>query len=103
MAPLDTGSVTHVLRLADPFGRGGGPSPSDFETLGQSFRGIREHKGLSLAQVADATRVRRIYLSALEQGDLEPLPSRPFAIGYVRSYARVLGLDVDAAVARFKA
>ncbi len=103
MAPLDTGSVTHVMRLADPFGRGAGPSPSDFKTLGDSLRGIREHKGLSLAQVADATRVRRIYLAALEQGDLKPLPSRPFAVGYVRSYARVLGLDGDAAVARFKA
>ena len=103
MAPLDTGSVTHVMRLADPFGRGPGPSPASFATLGDFLQAARDHKGLSLAQVADATRVRRIYLEAIERGDLTPLPSRPFAVGYVRSYARCLGLDGDGAVARFKA
>lgn len=103
MAPLDTGSVNNVLRLADPFGRGPGPSSADFSSFGAYLRAVRDHKGLSIAQVADATRVRRSYLSAIEEGDLSPLPSRPFAIGYVRAYARALGLDGDAAVARFRA
>ncbi len=103
MAPLDTGSVTNLLRLADPFGRGPGPSLADFPAFGPYLRAVREHKGLSLAQVADATRVRRNYLSAIEEGDLAPLPSRPFAVGYVRAYARALGLDGDLAVARFRA
>ena len=102
MAPLDTGSVTNVVRLAEPLGRGPGPLPTDSVTLGAYLRAVREHKGLSLVQVAEATRVRRLYLEALERDDLAPLPSRPFAVGYVRAYARALGLDGDAAVARFK-
>ena len=34
--------------------------------------------------------------------DLEPLPAGPFAVGYVKAYARALGLEPDAVVARFK-
>ncbi len=103
MAPLDTGSVTNVVRLAEPLGRGPGPLAADSATLGAHLRAVREHKGLSLLQVAEATRVRRLYLEALERDDIAPLPSRPFAVGYVRAYGRALGLDGDAAVARFKA
>jgi len=55
-----------------------------------------------LVQVAAETRVRRLYLNALEESDHAPLPSRPFAVGYVRAYARVLGLDGDEIVARFR-
>jgi cytoskeleton protein RodZ len=100
--PLDTGSVTSMLRLAEPFARGPGPDASAYATLGAYLQAVREHRSLSLAQVADLTRVRRTYLEALERDDLTPLPSRPFAVGYVRAYARALGLDGDAAVARFK-
>ena len=100
MAPLDTGSVTNVVRLAEPLGRGPGPASADARTLGDHLRATREHKSLSLVQVAEATRVRRVYLEAIEANDLAPLPSRPFAVGYVRAYARALGLDGDAAVAR---
>ncbi len=102
MAPLDTGSVTNVVRLAEPIGRGPSPSAQASATLGAYLRAVREHKVLSLLQVAEATRVRRVYLEALERDDITPLPSRPFAVGYVRAYARALGLDGDAAVARFK-
>ena len=102
MAPLDTGSMTNILRFAEPPGRGPGPESTNFSNLGEYLRAVREHKDLSLVQVAEVTRVRRLYLGAIETGDLTPLPSRPFAVGYVRAYAKALGLDGDAAVARFK-
>jgi cytoskeleton protein RodZ len=103
MAPLDTGSMTTVLRLADSFGRGAAPPASEFADIGKYLRALREHRGLTLVQVAAETRVRRLYLNALEEGDHSPLPSRPFAVGYVRAYARALGLDEDETVARFRA
>lgn len=102
MAPLDTGSMTTVVRSADPFGRGPAPASPDFAQVGQYLKAVREYRGLSLTQVAAETRVRRLYLNALEEGDHGPLPSRPFAVGYVRAYARVLGLDGDEIVARFR-
>lgn len=102
MAPLDTGYVTHTLRLVDTYGQKVGPSPEDYATLGAYLRAIREHRGQTLSQLADATRIRKPYIAAIEDGDRSVLPSRPFAIGYVRSYAKALGLDGDLAVARFK-
>ncbi len=64
---------------------------------------MREHRRLSVEDVAEVTRVRRVYLAAIEDMQLEKLPSRPFTIGYIRAYANALGLDADAAVDRFKA
>ncbi|MEW6597054.1 MAG: helix-turn-helix domain-containing protein [Pseudomonadota bacterium] len=102
MAPLDTGSVSHTLRLLDHLGERVGPAPEQFDRLGVYLRAIREHRGWTLAELAAATRIRRVYLGAIEDGDMSALPSRPFALGYVRAYARALGIDGELAVARFK-
>jgi transcriptional regulator with XRE-family HTH domain len=71
--------------------------------IGQALRAVREHQGWSLADLAETTRVRASYLSAIEELRLELLPSRPFTIGYIRAYASALGLDPEAAVERFRA
>ncbi len=101
MAPLDTGYVMN-LRLVDPLGDRVGPSPTDFEQIGAYLRAVREHRGLSIAELAEVTRISKTFLQAIEEADLSALPSRPFAIGYVRAYAKQLGIDGDAAAARFK-
>ncbi len=72
------------------------------DSLGEAFRIAREARKLSLQQVADLTRVRRVYLEAIEAMNLEALPNRPFTIGYIRAYATALGLEPDLAVERFK-
>lgn len=71
--------------------------------IGAALRAVRELRGYSLDELAEATRIRRSYLAALEDMRLDQLPSRPFTIGYVRAVAQVLGLDQDAVVRRFKA
>ncbi len=90
------------MRLVDPLGERLGPSPNDYPTIGEYLRALREHKGLTLADLADTTRIRKAYLQGIEEADRSAQPSRPFAIGYVRSYAQALGIDGDAAAARFK-
>ena len=70
--------------------------------FGSGLRAARECLGLTLQDVADITKIRRAYLAAVEAMDLGQLPSRPFAIGYVRAYADALHLDPNRAVARFK-
>ena len=102
MTPLDVGYVSPSLCLVDPFGDRVGPSPENFEHLGFYLRAVREHRGWTLSDLATVTRIRRLYLAAIEDGDLSSLPSRPFALGYVRSYAKALGLDGELAIARFK-
>lgn len=77
-------------------------SVADAPSLGEAFRVARESRGLSLHEVAEITRVRREYLNALEESAWSKLPSRPFAVGYVKAYARALGLDEETAAERFK-
>ena len=71
--------------------------------LGEGLRAAREARELSLQDVSDATKIHPKILDALEALDMGRLPSRPFAIGFVRSYAQFLGVDAERAIARFKA
>lgn len=75
------------------------PSPL---TVGERLKQAREARGITLVDLADRTKVSRRFLVAIEEGRLDKLPSRPFAIGYVRAYAEALGLDADALVSRFR-
>lgn len=65
------------------------------QELADILRNRRVKLGLTLEEVAETTRVRRNYLEALEQVAYDVLPSRAFAIGYVKAYARALGLDEE--------
>lgn len=102
--PLDTAPMDDVPHEggADAYD-GYEPTVHSGRDIGEALRAVREHRGLSLEEVAESTRVRRAYLSAIEDLRLELLPSRPFTIGYIRSYAEALGLDPEEAVYRFKA
>ncbi len=61
--------------------------------VGQMLRETREQKGLDLKQVAAETRIPERHLLAIESGDFAALPARTYAVGFSRSYARMLGLD----------
>ncbi|MFZ0268809.1 helix-turn-helix domain-containing protein, partial [Caulobacter sp.] len=105
--PLDTGRVPHLHPVAEGEREDAPVAPYqpaiDYgDDIGSALRAAREFRGLTLQEVADATRIRQSYVGALEGLRLDELPSRPFTIGYVKSYANMLGLDGEAAVARFK-
>ncbi len=70
---------------------------------GLMLRGAREGRGLSIADVAKQTRIADRWIVAIEEARLEDLPAPVFAIGYVRSYARTVGLDPGAIVEHFRA
>lgn len=71
------------------------------ETLGGLFRQTRERQRLSLEQIASKTRIQQRHLQALEEEDFASLPAKVFVKGFVRSYARSLGLDEDKAIQLF--
>lgn len=73
------------------------------ESVGEFFRQVRETKGLTLDEVAMKTRIHPEFLKALEECNFAKLPEQVFAKGFVRSYARSLGLDEDDAMRRFEA
>jgi len=67
-------------------------------TLGETLRQARLDKGVSLADAARETRIRRGYLEALEAEDVAALPPMVYTRGFLRSYAEYLGLSPEAMV-----
>ncbi|MDH7480252.1 MAG: helix-turn-helix domain-containing protein, partial [Syntrophomonadaceae bacterium] len=71
--------------------------------IGKTLREAREAKNLTLAEAEEATKIRKYYLSALEAEDFQALPGQVYAIGFIKNYARFLGLDANILVDAFKA
>jgi cytoskeleton protein RodZ len=69
-------------------------------TIGGFLAAKRGERGLTLHQASSATRIRLEHLSALEADEPELLPAPVYARGYLRTYARYLGLDEESLVAR---
>lgn len=61
--------------------------------VGSQLRAAREAQGLTIVQVFKATRIKSVYLEALEANRISALPGPVQARGFVRSYANYLGLD----------
>jgi transcriptional regulator with XRE-family HTH domain len=69
---------------------------------GEILRAEREKQGLSLPEVEAATKIRVKYLEALENDDYQEIPGEIYRVGFLRNYARYLGLDSDALVESYK-
>jgi cytoskeleton protein RodZ len=62
-------------------------------TVSQRLRAGREAQGLTTADIAARTRITLRHVEALDRGDLAALPGRPYVLGFVRNYARAVGLN----------
>jgi cytoskeletal protein RodZ len=67
------------------------PPPS----VGAQLRAAREARGLTLAQVGAESRIPQRHLLTMEEGGFASLPGRTYAVGFARTYARLVGLDQD--------
>ena len=74
----------------------------DFELrLGDLMRGERATMGKSLLDVQRELKIKATYIAAIENCDIAAFETPGFIAGYVRSYARYLGMEADAAFAQF--
>ena len=71
--------------------------------FGSKLRDARERRGISLRQIANATKISISALEALERTDISRLPGGIFSRAFVRSYALEVGLDPEAAIQEFLA
>jgi cytoskeleton protein RodZ len=72
-------------------------------SFGDRLQREREMRGISLEEIAEATKIGTRSLRALEEQDFDKLPGGIFNKGFVRAYARYLGLDEEQAVADYLA
>lgn len=70
-------------------------------SLGDELRGARASSGKSLDQIERELKIKAAYILAIEDARPDQLPDMAYAAGFVRAYARFLGLDSDKTLARF--
>lgn len=70
--------------------------------VGAELRTARENIGWTLPAVAAHLRIRLPYLEAIEEGRIADLPGNAYALGFVRAYAKQLGLDAEEIARRFR-
>jgi cytoskeletal protein RodZ len=68
-------------------------------TIGQHLRQAREERYISLEKASDETRIRAVFLRALEADDYSIIPSAAQGRGFLRNYAEYLGIDIDEVIA----
>lgn len=72
------------------------------ETAGAFLAAARRSAGLSLEAISDVIKVKIDHLEAIEATRPDLLPAAPYATGFVKVYARALGLDVEAVARQFR-
>ena len=78
------------------------PAPhSELASFGEELRREREIRGISLKEIADSTKISKRFLEAIERNDHKTLPAPVFTRGFVREYARYLGLSSEEMVNRY--
>lgn len=87
---------------ANDIGRAELKTVVDNRTVGEILSEARIARDMDYADVAAQLRIRRTYIEAIEDGRLGDLPGSTYAIGFVRTYAELMDLDVPKIVSKFK-
>jgi cytoskeleton protein RodZ len=67
-------------------------------TLGEELRHRREQRGVTLAEIAEATRIGTRFLKAIETNNFSILPGGIFTRSFIRAYAKHVGMNEDEAI-----
>ncbi len=67
-------------------------------SLGEKLRQAREERGISISEVAEQTRISSLYLKSIEDDNYKPLPGGIFNKGFVKAYAKYVGVDEQEAL-----
>lgn len=78
------------------------PTLDDAWRAGRKLAEARRQRGWTLDEVADRIRVRKEFLEALEDMNVKLLPGKAYALAFLRSYARELGIEEKAIVDQFQ-
>jgi cytoskeletal protein RodZ len=67
-------------------------------TLGEKLRQAREERGFTVSEVSEQTRISSLYLESIENDDYSNLPGGIFNKGFVKSYAKFVGINEQEAL-----
>lgn len=67
-------------------------------TLGEKLREAREAKDITITEISEQTRISPLYLDSIENDDYSPLPGGIFNKGFIKSFAKYVGVDENEAL-----
>src|SRR5437660_3061072 len=67
-------------------------------TLGEELKHKREQRGITLAEIAEATRIGTRFLKAIETDNFSILPGGIFTRSFIRAYAKYVGMNEEDAI-----
>ncbi len=68
------------------------------QTLGEKLRQAREERGISISEVSEQTRIAAHHLESIEDDNYKTLPGGIFNKGFVKTYAKFVGIDEQEAL-----
>ena len=68
------------------------------QTLGEKLRQAREARDITISEVAEQTRISPLYIESIENDDYRILPGGIFNKGFVKSFAKYVGVDEQEAL-----
>lgn len=68
------------------------------ESLGEKLKQAREERGITISEVSEQTRISSLYLECIENDDYRTLPGGIFNKGFVKSFAKYVGIDEQEAL-----
>jgi cytoskeletal protein RodZ len=72
------------------------------ESVGEYLKRERELRKVTLEEIASVTRICTRYLQALEDGDYESIPAEVFVRGFLRAYAKCVGLSPNDIISKYE-
>ena len=72
------------------------------QRVGEKLRAAREAQGLTIEEIANSTRIPKRHLTMIENGGYDGLPAPTYSAGFIKSWARRLGLDGQALADQFR-
>ena len=69
--------------------------------VGYTLRQERERQELSIEDIEQGTSIRALYIEAIEDGEYDKLPGTVYTKGFIKNYAKFLGMDADSVVKEF--
>ncbi len=102
---MDSGSANPPVPVSDQPAADGAPAPGEGgdqrDELCRLLRAARERRSMTIEDIARVTRIPDHSLRRLEAGEFEDLPGDVFVRGFLRSYARCVGLDAADVLRRY--
>jgi cytoskeleton protein RodZ len=80
-----------------------GAYEDSFRHIGADLNAARLERGLQINEIAHLLRISKGYLKNLEAGEFDQLPGPTYVSGYLRTYAREIGLDPTEITQRYRA